>query len=80
MFRHVLAIFEATPAGEGALREASFIAAEHDAQLTVAVITGTRRLAYCDPVAAAKVRWRLRERSHGRFIMRSIARPPPCRK
>jgi nucleotide-binding universal stress UspA family protein len=41
MVRHVLAIYQATRAGRRAVREASAIAAEHGAQLTVARVTGT---------------------------------------
>jgi nucleotide-binding universal stress UspA family protein len=50
--RHVLAIYQATSTGKRAIREASAIATEHGAQLTIAVTAGERSRRGCCAISA----------------------------
>lgn len=53
--RHVLAIYRATSTGRRTIREASAIATEHGAQLTIAVVVGDRTR--CGSCAISADRW-----------------------
>jgi hypothetical protein len=61
MIRHVLAIYRATPAGHRVVREASAIATEHGAQLTIAVVAGDGRARRCCGVTGGRWDALLRE-------------------